>query len=343
MGEDNQIEYPIASGTPSRRSTGCDRTWTRWRRSTSDGEIVEEFRSRSHPSTRVRSRGSSGRTWPRRLWRRAFCNGPWGWFDDDQAFVRDWGFDLASDRDPVFVWQGRQDLMVPITHGEWLVRTSPVPAHLYDEHGHLSLALGAFGSESSTSSWGRSSGGPSSIEGWEFLQARDPRGSRARRSGSGRSLDASACHCLRISIGIVFVWFGLLKIFDVSPVSELVAKTIYWFDPDVVVPALGVFEVFVGLCLIAGRLMRIALPLLVLQMAGTFLVLVMHPDVAFQGGNPFLLTVEGEFVIKNLVLLSAALVIGSRLAPIGEGLRQRVAPPRASSSAWTPQGPSMSI
>ena len=124
---------------------------------------------------------------------------------------------------------------------------------------------------------------------------------------------------LRISIGIVFVWFGLLKVFDVSPVSELVAKTIYWFDPDFVVPALGAFEVFVGVCLIAGRLMRIALPLLVLQMAGTFLVLVMHPDVAFQGGNPFLLTVEGEFVIKNLVLLSAALVIGSRLAPIGEG------------------------
>ena len=124
---------------------------------------------------------------------------------------------------------------------------------------------------------------------------------------------------LRISLGIVFVWFGLLKVFDVSPVSELVAKTIYWFDPDVVVPALGVFEVFVGLCLIAGRLMRIALPLLVLQMVGTFLVLVMHPNVAFQHGNPFLLTVEGEFVIKNLVLLSAALVIGSRLAPIGEG------------------------
>ena len=124
---------------------------------------------------------------------------------------------------------------------------------------------------------------------------------------------------LRISLGIVFVWFGLLKIFGESPVSDLVAKTIYWFDPDVVVPMLGVFEVFVGACLIAGKLMRIALPLLVLQMAGTFLVLILHPDVAFQDGNPLLLTVEGEFVIKNLVLLSAALVIGSRLAPIGEG------------------------
>jgi uncharacterized membrane protein YkgB len=124
---------------------------------------------------------------------------------------------------------------------------------------------------------------------------------------------------LRISVGIVFLWFGLLKVFDVSPVSALVAKTIYWFDPAVVVPALGAVEVFVGLCLLAGRLMRLALPLLVLQMAGTFLVLVLLPDVAFRGGNPLLLTVEGEFVIKNLVLLSAGLVIGSRLAPLGEG------------------------
>ncbi len=124
---------------------------------------------------------------------------------------------------------------------------------------------------------------------------------------------------LRISLGVVFLWFGLLKIFDVSPVSGLVAKTIYWFDPDVVVPALGAFEVFVGACLVAGRLMRIALPLLILQMAGTFLVLVLLPDIAFRDGNPLLLTVEGEFVVKNLVLLSSALVIGSRLAPLGEG------------------------
>ena len=124
---------------------------------------------------------------------------------------------------------------------------------------------------------------------------------------------------LRISLGVVFLWFGMLKILDVSPVSGLVAKTIYWFDPDVVVPALGAVEVFVGLCLLAGRLMRLALPLLVLQMAGTFLVLVFLPDVAFRDGNPLLLTVAGEFVVKNLVLLSAGLVIGSRLAPLGEG------------------------
>jgi uncharacterized membrane protein YkgB len=126
---------------------------------------------------------------------------------------------------------------------------------------------------------------------------------------------------LRISLGVVFLWFGVLKVFDVSPVAELVAKTIYWFDPGFVVPALGVVEVFVGVCLLSGRLIRVALPLLVLQMVGTFLVLLLLPDVAFRDGNPLLLTVEGEFVVKNLVLLSGALVVGSRLTPLGEGRR----------------------
>ena len=128
-------------------------------------------------------------------------------------------------------------------------------------------------------------------------------------------LDRIGVPLLRISLGVVFLWFGLLKVFDVSPVAGLVAKTIYWFDPDLVVPVLGAVEVFVGLCLLSGRLIRVALPLLVLQMIGTFLVLVLLPDVAFRG-NPLLLSVEGEFVVKNLVLLSGALVVGSRLAPL---------------------------
>ncbi|HEX9717579.1 MAG TPA: DoxX family membrane protein, partial [Actinomycetota bacterium] len=64
---------------------------------------------------------------------------------------------------------------------------------------------------------------------------------------------------LRVSLGLVFVWFGLLKVFQVSPVSELVASTVYWFDASWVVPALGVVEVFVGTCLLLGRLMRLTL------------------------------------------------------------------------------------
>lgn len=116
---------------------------------------------------------------------------------------------------------------------------------------------------------------------------------------------------LRVSIGIVFIWFGALKVFDVTPVADLVADTVYWADPDWFVPLLGVFEIVVGVSLLARRALRFTLGLFALQMMGTFLVLVVQPDVAFQDGNPLLLTVEGEFVVKNLVLLSAGMVVGA--------------------------------
>jgi uncharacterized membrane protein YphA (DoxX/SURF4 family) len=116
---------------------------------------------------------------------------------------------------------------------------------------------------------------------------------------------------LRISLGLVFVWFGTLKILDESPVSDLVANTVYWVDPDWFVPALGAFEVAVGVLLLSGRLLRLTVLLFVAQMIGTFATFLVLPDVTFRGGNPLLLTVEGEFVAKNLVLLSAGLVVGT--------------------------------
>ena len=127
------------------------------------------------------------------------------------------------------------------------------------------------------------------------------------------SLERIAPTMLRVSLGLVFVWFGVLKILGETPVSDLVAGTVYWLDPEWFVPLLGVFEVVVGIGLLLGRALRFVLALFVLQMVGTFLVLVVQPQVAFQEGNPLLLTTEGEFVIKNLVLLSAGLVVGSRL------------------------------
>ncbi len=124
---------------------------------------------------------------------------------------------------------------------------------------------------------------------------------------------------LRVSLGIVFVWFGALKIFDVTPVTDLVADTVYWVDPDWFVPVLGVAEVAVGVALITKRALRAALAVFALQMAGTFLVLIVQPDVAFQDGNVLKLTVEGEFVVKNLVLLSAGLVVGSTVDRVAGG------------------------
>jgi uncharacterized membrane protein YkgB len=116
---------------------------------------------------------------------------------------------------------------------------------------------------------------------------------------------------LRISVALVFIWFGALKVFDVSPVSDLVADTVYWVDPAWLVPVLGAFEIVVGVGLLIRRWLRTVLALFALQMAGTFLVLVIQPDLSFQDGNPLLLTVEGEFVIKNLVLIAAGMVVGA--------------------------------
>lgn len=78
--------------------------------------------------------------------RRGLENGPWGWFDDDRAFSRDWGFDLGAIECPVSIWQGGQDRFVPYAHGEWLAsHVSGARPELYPDQGHLSLGLGGYG------------------------------------------------------------------------------------------------------------------------------------------------------------------------------------------------------
>ena len=130
-----------------------------------------------------------------------------------------------------------------------------------------------------------------------------------------RFMRANGIRALRVALGIVFVWFGALKVVGLSPVGDLVAGTVYWVDPRVFVPLLGIWEIAVGLGLLSGVAMRMVLLFFWLQMAGTFLVLVLRPELAFQRGNPLLLTTTGEFVIKNLVLIAAGLVIGSAIRP----------------------------
>ncbi|MGH2391465.1 MAG: alpha/beta fold hydrolase [Chloroflexota bacterium] len=67
-----------------------------------------------------------------------------GWLDDDLAFVRPWGFTLAEVVVPTLLWQGTEDLMVPIHHGKWLAERIPgVIAHLEEGEGHLSIGVGA--------------------------------------------------------------------------------------------------------------------------------------------------------------------------------------------------------
>lgn len=115
---------------------------------------------------------------------------------------------------------------------------------------------------------------------------------------------------IRVSLGIVFLWFGLLKVIGLSPVFDLASQVVYWLPSELFVPILGFWEMAIGAGLLLGKALRIILSLLFIQLAGTFLVLVIRPDAAFQDGNPLLLTTEGEFVIKNLVLIAAGLAVG---------------------------------
>jgi pimeloyl-ACP methyl ester carboxylesterase len=77
---------------------------------------------------------------------RAVAHGVAGWCDDDIAFTRPWGFELTEIRVPTLLWQGVQDRMVPVAHARWLAQRIPgVEAHISEEDGHLSIAVGRLG------------------------------------------------------------------------------------------------------------------------------------------------------------------------------------------------------
>ena len=116
---------------------------------------------------------------------------------------------------------------------------------------------------------------------------------------------------LRISLGVVFFWFGVLKLFPgLSPAEDLVRNTIFFVDPDIFLPVLALWEMTIGLGLIFGKYMRLTLLLLFLQMPGTVLPLFILPDVTWQH-VPYSPTMEGQYIIKNLVLIGAGLVLGA--------------------------------
>ena len=114
---------------------------------------------------------------------------------------------------------------------------------------------------------------------------------------------------LRFTIATVFIWFGALKLVERSPAGDLVAATVYLVPPDLFVPVLGLWEIAIGLCFLYRPLLRVGILLLFLQLPGTFLPLLLLPDVVFYS-FPTVLTMEGQYIVKNLVIIGAALVIG---------------------------------
>lgn len=113
----------------------------------------------------------------------------------------------------------------------------------------------------------------------------------------------------RVSLGGFFIWLGLLKQAGLKTTTSLLAHTVYWGTPDVVVPLLGWWEFAIGVCLLFPRLIRVALLLLLVRLPGTLLALVLLPDVCFVR-IPFAPTPEGQYLIKDLMLFTAAIVIG---------------------------------
>lgn len=121
---------------------------------------------------------------------------------------------------------------------------------------------------------------------------------------------------LRVSLGVVFLWFGAIKFFpDVSPAQDLATRTMEsltfgLLQPAVSLPILAVWECLIGLGLIFGRYLRGALVLLVAQMAGTLTPLVLFPRETWVH-FPVVPSMEGQYILKNMVLISAGLVIAA--------------------------------
>ena len=122
---------------------------------------------------------------------------------------------------------------------------------------------------------------------------------------------------VRLSFGVIFIWFGILKPLGVSAAASLVVATVPWlpfFGVETWVGIIGWWEVAIGVAFLFHRTIRIAIALLFLQMVGTFLPLVLLPEVTFQTGRlPWAPTLEGQYIIKNLMIISAALVVGGTL------------------------------
>jgi uncharacterized membrane protein YphA (DoxX/SURF4 family) len=114
---------------------------------------------------------------------------------------------------------------------------------------------------------------------------------------------------LRFGLAVVFIWFGALKLTGTSPAMELVTRTVYWFNPAIFIPILACWEIAIGVCLAIPPLTRIGIFLLAFQMPGTFLPLILLPKVCYNGA-PWNLTIEGQYIVKNLVIIGAALVLG---------------------------------
>lgn len=133
---------------------------------------------------------------------------------------------------------------------------------------------------------------------------------------------------LRISLAVIFIWFGILKPLGISAAQPLVERTVDWMpllSPEKWVSVIGWWEVVIGVAFLFRATTRLAIALLALQMIGTFMPLVLLPDVTFQPGRiAYAPTIEGQYIIKNLLIISAALVVGGTVRQSTQVVPDRV-------------------
>lgn len=123
----------------------------------------------------------------------------------------------------------------------------------------------------------------------------------------------------RFAIFLVFGWFGFLKIIGASPAGPLVetllnATFLAGLNPELFVITFGGFEVILGLLFLIPKLERLVLGLLIFHLITTVMPLALLPDIAWAG--IFVPTLEGQYIIKNILILALALMTMARLHPM---------------------------
>jgi len=112
----------------------------------------------------------------------------------------------------------------------------------------------------------------------------------------------------RVSLGLLFIWFGLLKPFGVSTTTSILADTVYWMPPEIAVPLLGWWEVVIGAALVVPGFNRLALLLLLIRLPGTVVALILFREICFVD-FPLTPTPQGQYLIRDLTLFFATVAI----------------------------------
>jgi pimeloyl-ACP methyl ester carboxylesterase len=144
MGQENVESFRAALAGDTALRTFLERAAS-WTANATPDEVAASLGDLVSEADRSAISGESA-AWLADVFRESVRNGIWGWYDDEVAFVRPWGFDVRNINVPVAIWQGAQDHTTPFPHGEWLASHIPgVHPHLLPDHGHLSLGVNSFG------------------------------------------------------------------------------------------------------------------------------------------------------------------------------------------------------